>query len=127
METKINSLVTNLLQHYRTVQDQLNLAADLEGNVSRAEILRELKGTLDRIKAIELQLFPLRDSFVAGGGTLSDQTHSLIQQSIDIVSRLIPQLGTMEQQSRQAKLDLAPEIHDGVRTMKMLSAYAQNR
>jgi hypothetical protein len=126
MEQRINELVSELLQKYRAVQAHLDRASEPIHFAAQAEQLAELKSTLDEAKFIEQQLFPLRDQFALAGGELSQQTQSLIEQSIAIVTRLLPQLGSLEKQAQIARQNLEPQIHDGVRLLKMQNAYARN-
>ena len=58
---------------------------------------------------------------------LTNDTLNIDDETIKIVSDLIPQLNALEEIAKADRSKLAPEIHDGVRGMQMQSAYQRNR
>ena len=127
MQNEINNLLDQLLDHYQHLGNRLGSVEGQPDYASKAKIMVETRSTLTAIKAIESQLFPMRDQFIAGGGTLSDSTNAKIDLAKHKVAELIPIVSMLEKTAVEDREKLAPEIHQGVQALKMQSAYTANQ
>ncbi|MEM9411912.1 MAG: hypothetical protein AAGA30_12405 [Planctomycetota bacterium] len=127
MEAEIDRLLSELLTQYDMVSKRLKSFEEQPSYTSKAEIMLETKETLNRIKSIENQLFPMRDKFTAQGGKLGDRTNAKIDTAKQKISELLPIINQLEKTAIDDREKLAPEIHQGVQALKMQSAYGSNQ
>ncbi len=123
----IESLASGLLEQYREIESLVKLIEQSVNNVDRVKLFDNLNILLLDAKRIEGELAPLRTEFADHGVAIPTATRQQVNQTVAIVTRLIPRLGTLEERARKERLKLAPQIHDGVRALQMQSAYSQNR
>ena len=57
---------------------------------------------------------------------LTPEANQMLEDTISIVSDLIPRIGQLEADAVRAREKLTPQIHDGVRALKMQNAYSSN-
>jgi len=120
-------LVQQMLDQYRIVEQNVNrISSELE-TTSATDALEPIKQLLDQVKQTESELNPIRDSLQADGATVPPETKALVDDTVKIVTTLIPRIGAMEQKAVESRERLAPVIREGVRAVKMKSAYAKQQ
>lgn len=120
-------LVQQMLDQYRIVEQNVNRVSSELETTSATDALEPIKQLLDQVKQTESELKPIRDSLQADGATVPPETKALVDDTVKIVTTLIPRIGAMEQKAVESRERLAPVIREGVRAVKMKSAYAKQQ
>lgn len=119
------ALAKELLHQYRSVDRAVDYVVASKGSTSANETLEVIKKLLDSVKKTESKVQPIRDSLIAEGATLPESTQKVIDETVKIVTTLIPRIGALEKDAVEARERLAPVIREGVRAAKMKSAYSK--
>ena len=120
---KFHELSVKLRQEYESVEQRVDaLFCDV---TSTTDALEKINSLLDQVKLIESQVQPIRESLNESGESLPAETRLVVDETIQMVSRILPKVGELTQAAVEAKEKLAPKIHAGVQALKMQSAYTK--
>ncbi len=120
-----HDLAAMLLDQYRVVDRAVTMVVGQNDPGSSNESLETINQLLAGVKETESKIKPLRDELVAANATLPEATQKVIDETVQIVTSLIPRIGALEKEAVEARERLSPAIHEGVRAAKMKSAYAK--
>ena len=124
---QFNILVQQLFVQYKVVERTIDQICSRRGTASETENLQMIKQLLSQVRQTEAEIQPLRDSLQANNATIPDSTQAIIDDTIQMVTTLIPKIGALEKEAVESREKLAPEIHEGVRAAKTKTAYARQR
>ena len=124
---QFHKLVTKLLAAYKVVRHRVDTIDLIDGIYEKADHLVELNNDLTNIKKLEIQISPIRDEMKSNGESLETETRKIVDETIEIVSALVPRLGLLEELARNERENLSPQIHQGVRAMQMQAAYTRHQ
>ncbi|MEM7454254.1 MAG: hypothetical protein AAF456_07850 [Planctomycetota bacterium] len=116
-------LTIRLRDQYVLAEKALNSLA--ARSHSEPEDLEEVTELLASVKQTEAELRPHREAYEASGRPLPSDLQPVVNETIGIVSRLIPRITELEKVAVQARENLKPQIHEGVRAARMQSAYSR--
>ncbi|QEG23358.1 hypothetical protein [Mariniblastus fucicola] len=122
---QFHNLVLQLLDQYKIVDQTVQQVRTKPETESPIDTLETIKQLLDHVKQTEARIQPIRDSLQAANATIPRPTQQLIDETVTIVTSLIPNIGALEKDAVESREKLAPIIREGVRAVKMKSAYAK--
>lgn len=114
-----------LLEQYRVVDRAITDITSQKEHRSSNETLEKINQLLAGIKKTESQIQPVRDDLIAQKVSVPEPTQKVIDETVQIVTALIPRIGALEKDAVAARERLTPVIREGVRAAKMKSAYAK--
>lgn len=124
---QFHSLVSQLKDQYLEVKQSVAKLQHPTPDESQVERLGIIKEMLVKVKLTESELAPIRDKVESSGVKLPAETRAVVDELTDLVTRLIPVIGTLEKDAMKARQTLAPVIRQSVRAVKMKSAYSKQR
>lgn len=124
---QFHSLVQRMLDQYLIVQRAVDYIYATKDSVSTTDTLESIRNLLMDVKQTETEIQPVRDSLQAENAQIPPATQELVDQTVQIVTTLIPRIGALEKDAVEAKENLAPAIRESVRAAQMKSAYAKQR
>lgn len=120
-------LAQQLYDQYKVVEQTVDKICDKAETAAASDTLELIQHLLVRVKQTETQLKPIRDSLLASGETLPADTKKIVEDTVQVVTTLIPRIGALEKDAVESREKLAPVIHEGVRAAKMITAYSKQR
>lgn len=127
LQQQFSDLATELHQHYQTVQAAIEQIDAKQIAAPSVELLSQINALLTPVKETESRLAPVRDQLIAAGESTPADVKPIIEQTVQIVSYLLPKIGELEKSAQQSRDNLAPKIGESVRAMRMQSAYSRKR
>jgi seryl-tRNA synthetase len=127
LDQQFASLVIELHQHYQTVNDAMRKIESGSLAAPSVELLSQVNSLLDPVKATEAKLRPIREQMETAGRSTPAELKPVIDQTVEIVSFLLPKIGELENSAKESRAKLAPKIGESVRAMRMQSAYGRKR
>ena len=124
-ESQFRQLTLQLRDQYRGVEEKLDQVYTDKGTVTELKALEHINGLLSGVKDTEAILQPLRAQMQAAGESTPDDLGPIIEETIRMVSSLLPRFGEMEKAALEQRENLAPQISAGVRAAQMQSAYTR--
>ncbi len=118
LETSLGSLMDQLLQQYQS----LDATIDTLGQ-SESPSMDDVTSKIAEIKQIEQSLAPIREQYRSEFETLSDDLRRVTDQTIELVTGLMPKLAQLEKATVESANRLFPKIQESVRAVQMQSAY----
>jgi predicted nucleic acid-binding Zn-ribbon protein len=107
-----------LLQQYQS----LDATIDTLGQ-SESPSMDDVTSKIAEIKQIEQSLAPIREQYRSEFETLSDDLRRVTDQTIELVTGLMPKLAQLEKATVESANRLFPKIQESVRAVQMQSAY----
>ena len=104
----------------------LNHVIDSMGNEA-VESVEDIAIHMKRIKETEAELKPLRDAVVAAGQKLPANLQTATDETIKIVTGLMPKLAMLEKATVESAKRLFPQVQESVRAVQMQNAYSGSR
>ena len=123
--SQFRQLTLKLRDQYRGVEAKLDEVRADKGVVTELKTLEHINGLLSGAKDTEAILQPLREQMKAAGQSTPDDIRPIIEETIQMVSSLLPRFGEMEKVALEQRENLAPQISAGVRAAQMQSAYTR--
>jgi hypothetical protein len=120
-------LALQLQNQYKVVERNVDQIYANKDVAATTETLESIRALLLEVKQTEHQIQPLRDSLQAEGESMPEATQKIIDRTVQIVTTLIPRIGALEKEAIDSKEKLAPVIREGVRAVKMKSAYSKQQ
>lgn len=118
-------LVFQLRDQYKVVLEKVDAIFARQEPTANTETLRVIQNLLVDVKHTESKLEPLRAQLQASGNTTPVDVREVVDQTVGMVSKLIPRMGQLEQAAVESRERMAPEIHASVRAVQMQSAYSR--
>ena len=82
---------------------------------------------MKKMKRIEGALGPLRDRFIESKRSLSDHLQTVTDQTIVLVTQLMPKLAQLEKTTIDSAKRLFPQVQQNVRAVQMQNAYVSTK
>ena len=124
LNSKIESLATNLLSMYEAVEAIVGQIESSESAFSdQVNMFDKLGASLQEIKIVEGNLSESKERADSDGVVLTQSIHDCVEKTVQIVRRLIPRLAALETTAKQFREAMGPEIVKGVRAIEMQTAY----
>ena len=115
---KFAKLSLQLLEQYRALDAVIDdSAAEIQDSVVT------IGEHMNRIKATEAELLPLRNAIVADKVQIGGELQQITDQTIAIVQGLMPKLAQIEKATADAAKRLMPQVQESVRAVQMQRAY----
>ena len=124
---QFHRLVQQLFSQYTLAQQAVDHVYANQETASNNETLDSIRQLLTHVKQTEAEIAPLRDSLQSQNIAVPAATQTVVDDTIKIVTTLIPRIGALEKSAVDARERLAPVIHEGVRAASMKSAYAKQK
>lgn len=122
-QDKLRQLCSRLQDEYRAVESLIGeIKQNRDGDLD-VESLKRIRDRLNTIKQIEAVFAPLRDDVMKNGGNPPPELRTIVQETIKIITRLIPDISAIEKAALESRNRLEPRIHDAVRGLQMQHAY----
>ena len=86
METEIRNQLAELLKTYRELEVQVAQMAKLESAVDRMQASVQVNSRMSEVKSIEGALMQMRSQFESSGGSYSDATKKLVEESKSVLA-----------------------------------------
>ena len=120
---KLQQLCCQLREEYQAVETLIGeVKTRRDGDLDVAS-LTNIRNRLTTIKRIESEFGPIRDQVMARGEVVPEKLKNEVEQTIAIITRLIPGISEIEQVARDSHQRLGPRIHEAVRGLQMQNAY----
>lgn len=91
------------------------------------ESVDSIADQMKKIKRTEGALGPLRDRFIESKRSLSDQLQTVTDQTIVLVTQLMPKLAQLEKTTIDSAKRLFPQVQQNVRAVQMQNAYVTTK
>lgn len=127
LQQQFRNLATQLHGQYKAVEKAIREVDDRKFSTPDVDLLTRINSLLDPIKHTESELAPIRDQMQSNGMSTPDDMKAVIDETVSIVSSLLPKIGELENKAKEARQNLAPKIGESVRAMRMQSAYGRKR
>jgi DNA repair exonuclease SbcCD ATPase subunit len=114
----LGSLMNQLLQQYQSLDATIDVMVKTESTSMEGVTSR-----IAEIKRTEQSLAPLREQYRREFETLSDDLRRVTDQTIELVTGLMPKLAQLEKATVESANRLFPKIQESVRAVQMQSAY----
>ena len=124
---KFRDLTTQLHGQYQIVENAIREIDDGKFSTPDIDLLTRINSLLDPIKQTESDLAPIRDQMQSNGMSTPEDMSKVIDETVAVVSYLLPKIGELENKAKEARQNLAPKIGESVRAMRMQSAYGRKR
>jgi hypothetical protein len=124
---QFQALARQLLSQYQVVEQAVEHVFENQESTSKNEMLDAIRSLLTEVKQTEAQLKPLRDILKNDSVSMPPATQATIDQTIQIVTTIIPRIGAIEKSAIDSRESLAPVIRESVRAVQMKSAYSKQR
>ena len=91
------------------------------------ESVDSIADQMKKIKSTEGALGPLRDRFIESKRSLSDHLQTVTDQTIVLVTQLMPKLAQLEKTTIDSAKRLFPQVQQNVRAVQMQNAYVSTK
>ena len=91
------------------------------------ESVDSIADQMKKIKRTEGALGPLRDRFIESKRSLSDHLQTVTDQTIVLVTQLMPKLAQLEKTTIDSAKRLFPQVQQNVRAVQMQNAYVTTK
>lgn len=127
LQQQFSDLATELHQQYEIIRARIEQINAEQMTTPSVELLSQINVLLAPVKETESRLAPIRERMIAEGYSTPAETKPIIEQTVEIVSYLLPKIGALEKSAQESRDSLAPKIGESVRAMRMQSAYGRKR
>ena len=125
-ELEIESVLNELFARYRIAEGLINDLDKAVTSSTKTALTREISTVFAKIKRNEIEITKHRIDCESRGKDISDTNKQIVSEIVKLVTKLIPILGEIEARVQAERSNLAPQIHEGVKAMQMVSAYSNN-